>query len=64
LATITVETDDGRVIHKERVSLAAEQESRVAPLLAAVSERLERTREQRSLPRIMPVQSAVGRTFD
>ncbi len=64
LATIIVEADDGRVIHKERVALAVEQEARVAPLLAAMSERLARTRERPVLPRIAPVESAVGRTFD
>lgn len=64
LATIIVRADDGRVIHRERVTLAVEQEDRVAPLLQAMGERLARQREQPSMPRLVAVQSAVGRTFD
>jgi hypothetical protein len=64
LATIIVTADDGRVIHEENLMLAVEQERRVAPLLQAMSERLERPRKQPSLAGIAPVESAVGRTFD
>jgi hypothetical protein len=65
LATIIVKTDDGRVIHKERLTLAVEQERRVAPLLQAMSERLGRPPyEAAPTHRPMAVESAVGRTFD
>jgi hypothetical protein len=63
LATIIVKADDGRVIHQERVLLGVDEE-RVAPLVASVSERLTRPRKQPAPPRMVAVQSAVGRTFD
>jgi len=63
LATIIVKADNGRVIHEERVSLAVAEKR--AALLAGVSEwRAQPPAERPTLPRMVAVQSAVGRTFD